>query len=230
MIEPVEYENGDGLFLPGNKDLGEDNLNLADINPPSASELKAMAQKYGPLLQKDRFMFMDQLRNFWAALNANKLYFYSNEREAKPQNWICIDGYTAKSAPNAVRDFKKKPLCFEVICPANKKLQFIASSPNDMEQWVTAINKGSGSSSNIRSSDTTIPDEDNTSTYEDVDLICASLQGESGSLQGAQNENRTAQRRAEDDAIYYDIDSAFNANITIPQDIYDDTDSSKKFD
>ncbi|XP_071450600.1 src kinase-associated phosphoprotein 2-A-like isoform X2 [Hetaerina americana] len=228
--EPVEYENEGTLFPVENIELAqedvEENLNLTDANPPSASELEAMTIKCGPLKRKDRFMFIEQLKNFWAAVYANKLYFYSNQRDAKPQHWISLKEYTAKSAPNAIRDSKKKASCFEISSPGNKTLQFIARTPKDMQQWIAAINHPEESSDLQRNSECkSLSEEPNSCAYEDVGLVFPN------SLEGATNGKESMRPTGgEDDAIYNDIDTAFQLDSKDFQDIYDDTDTTKKYE
>nr|CAD7195732.1 unnamed protein product [Timema douglasi] len=90
-----------------------DNLNIA--------ELHSLATKFGPLLRKERFIFMDQYRRCWAGLIGHLLLVYSGERDTKPSFNIDLHGYEARPAPNYIqRDLKRRDMCFEIVCPGKK--------------------------------------------------------------------------------------------------------------
>nr|CAD7598588.1 unnamed protein product [Timema genevievae] len=90
-----------------------DNLNIA--------ELRSLAAKFGPLLRKERFIFLDQYRRCWAGLIGHLLLVYSGERDTKPSFTIDLHGYEARPAPNYIqRDLKRRDMCFEIVCPGKK--------------------------------------------------------------------------------------------------------------
>nr|CAD7405390.1 unnamed protein product [Timema poppensis] len=96
-----------------------DNLNIA--------ELHSLATKFGPLLRKERFIFMDQYRRCWAGLIGHLLLVYSGERDTKPSFNIDLHGYEARPAPNYIqRDLKRRDMCFEIVCPGKKTFHVIA--------------------------------------------------------------------------------------------------------
>nr|CAD7443254.1 unnamed protein product [Timema bartmani] len=80
-----------------------DNLNIA--------ELRSLAAKFGPLLRKERFIFLDQYRRCWAGLIGHLLLVYSGERDTKPSFNIDLHGYEARPAPNYIqRDLKRRDI------------------------------------------------------------------------------------------------------------------------
>ncbi|XP_022208058.2 uncharacterized protein LOC111064613 isoform X2 [Nilaparvata lugens] len=104
----------------------------------SPSALRYTASKCGPLSRKEKFLFLDHHKQYWAALVGRLLYIYTNEKESKPVAEICVESYQAR--PVATKsESPKKDCSFEIFCPGNKTYQFTAPSNNEMDQWVTAI-------------------------------------------------------------------------------------------
>ncbi|XP_032670135.1 uncharacterized protein LOC116843656 [Odontomachus brunneus] len=107
----------------------------------SAAQSKSKCHKCGPLHRKEgKKLFMPENRACWVALVGSHLLIYRNERHARPGTIYPIRGYMARPAPNLLpRDQQKSDSAFEIFCPGNETLQFIARTSKDMHQWVAKI-------------------------------------------------------------------------------------------
>ncbi|XP_050536608.1 uncharacterized protein LOC126902923 isoform X2 [Daktulosphaira vitifoliae] len=108
----------------------------------SANAVKYSASKYGVLLKRDKILFVDHTKKYWAAVLASTMYVYHGEKELKPCQVIHLEGYTARDA-NVGSITNKKDCVLELVCPGKKTYQFITQNSKDMISWVEAINNSS---------------------------------------------------------------------------------------
>ncbi|RZF39711.1 hypothetical protein LSTR_LSTR003953 [Laodelphax striatellus] len=106
----------------------------------SPSALRYTASKCGPLTRKEKFLFLDHHKQYWAALVGRLLFIYTSEKESKPVAEISVENYQARPV-STKSESPKKDCSFEIFCPGNKTYQFTAPSNNEMDQWVAAISQ-----------------------------------------------------------------------------------------
>lgn len=94
---------------------------IGEVLTISASALRYSAAKYGPISRKEKFLFMELSKQYWAALLNHTLYIYTNEKDNKPVLEVDIAGYQAR--PVVLRESNKKDFSFEVIAPGKKTYQ-----------------------------------------------------------------------------------------------------------
>ncbi|XP_043286938.1 uncharacterized protein [Venturia canescens] len=104
------------------------------------------AYKSGALYQKIErkpFGFVrGNTRLCWIGLVGSHLLVHGSEDDKQAPEVCSIRGYSARPAPSSVsRDPERSKSAFEIVCPGNKTLQFIAKSPEEMEEWLKAINQ-----------------------------------------------------------------------------------------
>ena len=88
------------------------------------SELKTVTVKCGPLWRKEKFIFLEQWRRYWAGIYGHVVLLYNSERDVKPSSSFDIQGFEAR--PLTVinhKDPKKKDSAFEIVCPGKKTYQ-----------------------------------------------------------------------------------------------------------
>lgn len=140
QVVPIAAENVDRAR--GEQDNAEGNQALMNIYKNlSAAQSKSKCHKCGPLHRKEgKKLFMSENRACWVALVGSHMLIYRNERHTRPGAIYPIRGYMARPAPNLLtRDRQKSDLAFEIYCPGNETLQFIARTPKDMHQWVARV-------------------------------------------------------------------------------------------
>ncbi|XP_001951600.1 uncharacterized protein LOC100161822 [Acyrthosiphon pisum] len=104
----------------------------------SANAVKYSASKYGPLTKREKILFVDHTKKYWAAVLSSTMYVYNGEKELKPCLVVHLEGYTARDAASSGN--RNKDWVFEVVCPGKKTYQFIAQNQNDLHSWIEAIN------------------------------------------------------------------------------------------
>ncbi|KAL5232726.1 hypothetical protein ACI65C_000136 [Semiaphis heraclei] len=104
----------------------------------SANAVKYSASKYGPLTKREKILFVDHTKKYWAAVLSSTMYVYNGEKELKPCLVVHLEGYTARDAAGGGN--RNKDWVFEVVCPGKKTYQFIAQNQNDLQSWIEAIN------------------------------------------------------------------------------------------
>ncbi|XP_011051567.1 PREDICTED: uncharacterized protein LOC105144384 isoform X2 [Acromyrmex echinatior] len=107
----------------------------------SAMQIKSKCYKCGPLYRKEgKKLFLSESRACWIALVGSHLLIYRSERHNRPYAIYSIRGYKARPAPNMIpRDRQKSESAFEIYSPGNQTLQFIARTPQEMDQWIAKI-------------------------------------------------------------------------------------------
>ncbi|XP_018052493.1 PREDICTED: uncharacterized protein LOC108689981 [Atta colombica] len=107
----------------------------------SAMQIKSKCYKCGPLYRKEgKKLFLSESRACWIALVGSHLLIYRSERHNRPYAIYSIRGYKARPAPNMIpRDRQKSESAFEIYSPGNQTLQFIARTPEEMDQWIAKI-------------------------------------------------------------------------------------------
>ncbi|XP_065214019.1 uncharacterized protein LOC135841129 isoform X2 [Planococcus citri] len=113
----------------------EDSLEIMSI---SASAIKYSAVKCGPLFKKEKLLFVEHSKRYWAALLGTNLYIYTNEKDSKPINCVNVDEYNARAMSSS--NGNKKDFGFEIVCPGKKTYQFYSTSQSEMEAWISSIN------------------------------------------------------------------------------------------
>lgn len=88
----------------------------------SANAVKYSASKYGALMKREKILFVDHTRKYWAAILSSTLYVYGGDKEPKPCLVVHLDGYTARDA-NGGGGNRNKDWTFEVVCPGKKSYQ-----------------------------------------------------------------------------------------------------------
>ncbi|CAH1713884.1 uncharacterized protein LOC114127074 [Aphis gossypii] len=111
----------------------------------SANAVKYSASKYGPLTKREKILFVDHTKKYWAAVLSSTMYVYNGEKELKPCLVVNLEGYTARDAAGGGN--RNKDWVFEVVCPGKKTYQFIAQNQNDLHSWIEAINNSCSKSS-----------------------------------------------------------------------------------
>lgn len=102
----------------GSSRSGDDN---AEVLTMSASAVRYSAVKYGILLRKEKFLFVDIMKQYWTALLGQVIYVYTNEKDNKPCLEINVTGYQAR--PVELRDSNKKDCSFEIFSPGKRTYQ-----------------------------------------------------------------------------------------------------------
>lgn len=97
----------------------------SDIIFVSANAVKYSASKYGVLMKREKILFVDHTRKFWAAVLSSTMYVYNGEKEPKPCLVIHLEGYTARDSNIGVSGTKAKDWVFEIVCPGKKTYQVI---------------------------------------------------------------------------------------------------------
>ncbi|XP_023287587.1 neurofilament heavy polypeptide [Orussus abietinus] len=134
------------------KEESENLLQEIYMNFPAA-QTKSKCQKCGPLQRKEgkKLFVFEQFRGCWVGLVGSHLLIYGNERDNKPCSVVPIRGCTTRPAPYITpRDPKRGESAFEILCPGNKTLQFIARTPKDMVQWVSVTSQMAGTETENR--------------------------------------------------------------------------------
>lgn len=105
----------------------------------SATQTRINCNKWGQLSRKieKKIPFIDPLRVCWVGLLGSYLLIYGNEKDSRPNAVVPIRGYRGRPAPSV--DSKRSDSAFEIFCPGHKTLQFVAKSPEEMEEWVAII-------------------------------------------------------------------------------------------
>lgn len=112
----------------------EDNTEVLTM---SASAVRYSAMKYGTLMRKDKFLFVDIMKQYWVALLGQVIYVYTSEKDNKPCLEINVTGYQAR--PVELRDSNKKDCSFEVFSPGKRTFQFTAQTSTEMDHWISVI-------------------------------------------------------------------------------------------
>ncbi|XP_054267563.1 uncharacterized protein LOC128989635 [Macrosteles quadrilineatus] len=111
----------------------------AEVVSLSASALRYAASKCGVLGRREKFLFVDHTKQYWAAVVQQSMFMYSTDKDNKPIAVVDITGYQARPvATNNKIDFK-----FELVAPGKKTYQFVADKQSDMDKWIEAINVAS---------------------------------------------------------------------------------------
>lgn len=97
---------------------GDDN---AEVLTMSASAVRYSAVKYGILMRKEKFLFVDKMKQYWVALLGQVIYVYTTEKDNKPCLEINVTGYQAR--PVELRDSNKKDNSFEIFSPGKRTYQ-----------------------------------------------------------------------------------------------------------
>lgn len=105
----------------------------------SANAVKYSASKYGPLTKREKILFVDHTKKYWAAVLSSTMYVYNGEKELKPCLVVHLEGYAARDTAGGGGN-RNKDWMFEVVCPGKKTYQFIAQNQNDLHSWIEAIN------------------------------------------------------------------------------------------
>lgn len=110
--------NGSSLSSRSNSDSSESSK--SEVVYVSANAVKYSASKYGALMKREKILFVDHTRKYWAAVLSSTMYVYNGEKEPKPCLVVHLDGYTARDATGGNRN---KDWVFEVVCPGKKSYQ-----------------------------------------------------------------------------------------------------------
>lgn len=119
--------NGSSLSSRSNNSSdSSESSTKSDVIYVSANAVKYSASKYGVLMKREKILFVDHARKYWAAVLSSAMYVYNGEKELKPCLVVHLEGYTARdsnggnSAGNRSKDW-----LFEVVCPGKKTYQVI---------------------------------------------------------------------------------------------------------
>lgn len=111
--------NGSSLSSRSNSDSSESSR--SDVIYVSANAVKYSASKYGVLMKREKILFVDHTRKYWAAVLSSTMYVYNGEKELKPCLVVHLEGYTARDTGGN----RNKDCVFEVVCPGKKTYQVI---------------------------------------------------------------------------------------------------------
>lgn len=112
--------NSSSLSSRSNSDSSE--CSKSEVIYVSANAVKYSASKYGALMKREKILFVDHTRKYWAAVLSSTMYVYNGEKELKPCLVIHLEGYTARDA-NGSSGNRNKDWIFEVVCPGKKTYQ-----------------------------------------------------------------------------------------------------------
>lgn len=112
--------NGSSLSSRSNSDSSE--CSKSEVIYVSANAVKYSASKYGVLMKREKILFVDHTRKYWAAVLSSTMYVYNGEKESKPCLVVHLEGYTARNA-NGSSGNRNKDWIFEVVCPGKKSFQ-----------------------------------------------------------------------------------------------------------
>lgn len=115
--------NGSSLSSRSNSDSSESSKS-GDVIYVSANAVKYSASKYGILMKREKILFVDHTRKYWAAVLSSTMYVYNGEKELKPCLVVHLEGYTARDL-NGSSGNRNKDWVFEVVCPGKKTYQVI---------------------------------------------------------------------------------------------------------
>lgn len=109
-----------GLSSRSSSDSSESSSSRPDVVYVSANAVKYSASKYGVLTRREKILFVDHTRKYWAAVLSCTMYVYNGEKEPKPCLVIPVEGYAARDANGGN---KSKDCVFEIVCPGKKTYQ-----------------------------------------------------------------------------------------------------------
>jgi len=112
--------NGSSLSSRSNSDSSESSK--SDVVYVSANAVRYSASKYGVLMKREKILFVDHTRKYWAAVLSSTMYVYNGEKEPKPCLVVHLEGYTARDL-NGSGGSRNKDWVFEVVCPGKKTYQ-----------------------------------------------------------------------------------------------------------
>lgn len=112
------------LGSQSNSDSSESSAK-SDVIYVSANAVKYSASKYGILMKREKILFVDHTRKYWAAVLSSTMYVYSGEKELKPCLVIHLEGYTARDVNSVSGGNRNKDWTFEIVCPGKKSYQVL---------------------------------------------------------------------------------------------------------
>lgn len=128
----VTYEPTSGISI-----AGEDQIICPYSNLP-ASEIKE--GKMGHLYKKEKILFFEQQKKVFAAIYHSWFLIYVNENALKPCQTFDLSRYDVKPSSAQLKDIKRREESFDLISILDSKLhQFTASTPKDMQQWLSTL-------------------------------------------------------------------------------------------
>ncbi|XP_015369970.1 PREDICTED: uncharacterized protein LOC107166009 [Diuraphis noxia] len=136
LLNKSALNGSSSLSSRSNSDSSESSK--SEVIYVSANAVKYSASKYGPLTKREKILFVDHTKKYWAAVLSSTMYVYNGEKELKPCLVVHLEGYTARDAAGGGN--RNKDWVFEVVCPGKKTYQFIAQNQNDLQSWIEAIN------------------------------------------------------------------------------------------
>jgi hypothetical protein len=71
-------------------------------------------------MKREKILFVDHTKKYWAAVLSCTMYVYNGEKELKPCLVVNLEGYTARDAG---ANNRTKDWTFEVVCPGKKTYQ-----------------------------------------------------------------------------------------------------------
>ncbi|KAG8191515.1 hypothetical protein JTE90_019579 [Oedothorax gibbosus] len=125
----------------GSEEYGSDDAKF--IPDVAASDLFS-CEKCGYLDKKKRETIKGWLNPFqrrWCAIKNGVLYYFEKTTDRKQKGSIILAGYEARTLPDDSKEGKKYNNCFELVCPGKRTYQFSAASDNDLQQWISAVEK-----------------------------------------------------------------------------------------
>ncbi|KAB0801474.1 hypothetical protein PPYR_05828 [Photinus pyralis] len=126
------YEPTSGLSI-----AGEDQIICPYSNLP-ASEIRE--GKMGHLYKKEKILFFEQHKKVFAAIYHAWFLIYANENALKPCQTFDLSRYEVKPSSAQSKDIKRRDESFDLMCISDSKLhQFTASTPKDMQQWLSTL-------------------------------------------------------------------------------------------
>lgn len=125
--------NGSSMSSRSNSDSSESSR--SDVIYVSANAVKYSASKYGALMKREKILFVDHTKKYWAAVLSCTMYVYNGEKELKPCLVVHLEGYTARDANGAGANNRAKDWTFEVVCPGKKTYQV-----RRILQWLRVVN------------------------------------------------------------------------------------------
>nr|XP_054751337.1 src kinase-associated phosphoprotein 2-like [Lytechinus pictus] len=187
MSQGSDHDTLEEPELPQASEKDENGEPYSDmkIGPIAATDLtKPIKEGYLEKRRKEGQLGISQWQRRYCVIKENILYYFKNPNDKQQKNVIILNGYEARPNSDFDKKHKKRDFIFEVVCPAKRSYQFIASSTEEMRSWIDAISSASTIVPAVESSIKPIPEavagtppekppspipEDFDETYDDVE-------------------------------------------------------------
>ncbi|XP_785357.4 src kinase-associated phosphoprotein 2-A [Strongylocentrotus purpuratus] len=188
MSQGSNHETPEEPELPQASEKDENGEPYSDmkIGPIAVTDLnKPLKEGFLEKRRKEGQIGISLWQRRYCVIKENVFYYFKSSTDKQQKNVIVLNGYEARPNSDFDKKHKKRDYIFEVVCPAKRSYQFIASSSEEMKGWIDAIALASTVIPAVESSTKSIPEavartpttekppspipEDFDETYDDVD-------------------------------------------------------------